>query len=66
MESAIENRECCLIRKFRVSLRRHLLFILTLSAVIVGFTLGFLLRLAEPSADALLWLGKCEHGYFFF
>uniref|UniRef100_K1Q5Y5 Amino acid transporter n=1 Tax=Magallana gigas TaxID=29159 RepID=K1Q5Y5_MAGGI len=57
MESAIENRECCLIRKFRVSLRRHLLFILTLSAVIVGFTLGFLLRLAEPSADALLWLG---------
>lgn len=38
-------------------LRRHLLFILTLSAVIVGFTLGFLLRLAEPSSDALLWLG---------
>uniref|UniRef100_A0A8W8IG80 Amino acid transporter n=1 Tax=Magallana gigas TaxID=29159 RepID=A0A8W8IG80_MAGGI len=57
MESAIENRECCLIRKFRVSLRRHLLFILTLSAVIVGFALGFLLRLAEPSSDALLWLG---------
>lgn len=57
MESAIENRGCCLIRKFRISLRRHLLFILTLSAVIVGFTLGFLLRLVEPSSDALLWLG---------
>ncbi|XP_034316152.2 excitatory amino acid transporter [Magallana gigas] len=57
MESAIENRECSIIRKFRLHLRHNLIFILTLSAVIFGLTLGFLLRLAEPSSDALLWLG---------
>nr|XP_022336994.1 excitatory amino acid transporter-like [Crassostrea virginica]XP_022336995.1 excitatory amino acid transporter-like [Crassostrea virginica] len=52
-----ENRRCCLITKFRESFRRHLLFILTLSAVIVGFTLGFTIRLAEPTSDTIAWLG---------
>ncbi|XP_062575549.1 excitatory amino acid transporter-like [Saccostrea cucullata] len=57
MEKSRENRGCCLVRKFRTSLRRHLLFILTLLAVIFGFVLGFTIRLAEPSKDAIQWLG---------
>ncbi|XP_061178438.1 excitatory amino acid transporter-like [Saccostrea echinata] len=57
MEKTRENRGCCLVRKFRKSLRRHLLFILTLLAVIFGFVLGFTIRLAEPSKDTIQWLG---------
>ncbi|XP_048730939.2 excitatory amino acid transporter-like [Ostrea edulis] len=57
MESEGENRGCCFVRKFRNSLRRHLLFILTLSAVIVGFSLGFVVREVEPSSDTIQWLG---------
>ena len=60
MEISNENRRCCLITKFRESFRRHLLFILTLSAVIVGFTLGFTIRLAEPTSDTIAWLGKYQ------
>lgn len=68
MESAIENRECSIIRKFQLHLRHNLIFILTLSAVIFGLTLGFLLRLVEPSSDALLgWVSALTVvKYFFF
>ena len=32
--------------------------ILTVLSIVLGFTIGFVVRPAKPSADALMWMGK--------
>ena len=37
---------------------KRLLMILTVLSIVLGFTIGFVVRPAKPSADALMWMGK--------
>ncbi|XP_061169455.1 excitatory amino acid transporter-like [Saccostrea echinata] len=50
-----ENKSC--IRNIQRILRGQLLFVLTFLAVILGFIIGFGIREAGPSIDALHWIG---------
>lgn len=45
------------------TLKKNLLLLLILFGVLVGVGLGFLVRLAEPSDNVLMWLGELFYLY---
>ena len=51
-----EARSCCL--RTRQFFRRNILMSFTVAAIILGFGVGFAVRIAEPSPTAILWLGE--------
>jgi hypothetical protein len=52
-DSYIGNSAPCV-----VLLKQNAVLFLTLIGVVIGFALGFGIREAHPSSDALMWLGK--------
>ena len=40
--------------------RKKLMAIVTFVAIVLGFVIGFTVRLAEPSDDAIMLIGECE------
>lgn len=47
-----------LAESFLGFVKGNLLVILTIAGVIFGLVLGFTVREASPSADAIMWIGK--------
>lgn len=43
------------------TIKRNLLVILTIVGVVVGLIVGFSVREANPSADAIMWIGRKYH-----
>lgn len=52
------RRACCLASKITKFIGDNLMLILTFAGILVGFSLGFGIREANPSKDALLWIGN--------
>jgi len=53
-----KSKHCYTFCEFRSWISKNLLLIMTFFGIILGFILGFSIRLLEPSQTALLWLGK--------
>ena len=55
-DTSNEHRSCA-AKVCRV-LRGHILIISTVAAAFLGFGFGFAIRQAQPSKNALIWIGK--------
>lgn len=56
-EHEARRRLCCLANKIEKFVKKNLMLILTFAGIVLGFSIGFAIRTAQPSKDTLIWIG---------
>lgn len=56
-EESIDSKCGLILYKTKKWMMDNLLLVLTLVGVILGFAVGFGFKAADPSPDALMWIG---------
>ncbi|CAC5415175.1 SLC1A2 [Mytilus coruscus] len=56
-EHEVRRRACCLANKIGKFVKKNLMLILTFAGIVLGFSIGFAVRTAQPSKDTLIWIG---------